>query len=102
MNQGTKIGHYEIREKIGEGGMGEVYRAHDSRLDREVAIKVLPADLSKDEDRLRRFEQEAKVESNTLDAFMRLLRSKVDLDATQRLIHTVRGVGYVLRSVEPC
>lgn len=42
------------------------------------------------------------VESNTLDAFMRLLRSKVDLDATQRLIHTVRGVGYVLRAGEPC
>lgn len=42
------------------------------------------------------------VESNTLDAFMRLLRSKIDLDATQRLIHTVRGVGYQLRSVEPC
>ena len=42
------------------------------------------------------------VESNTLDAFMRLLRSKVDMDATQRLIHTVRGVGYQLRSVEPC
>lgn len=42
------------------------------------------------------------VESNTLDAFMRLLRSKIDLDSTQRLIHTVRGVGYQLRSVEPC
>lgn len=42
------------------------------------------------------------VESNTLDAFMRLLRSKVDLDATQRLIHTVRGVGYVLRAGDPC
>ncbi len=42
------------------------------------------------------------VESNTLDAFMRLLRSKVDLDATRRLIHTVRGVGYQLRSVSPC
>ena len=42
------------------------------------------------------------VESNTLDAFMRLLRSKVDLEATQRLIHTVRGVGYQLRSGGPC
>ena len=42
------------------------------------------------------------VESNTLDAFMRLLRSKVDLDSTQRLIHTVRGVGYLLRAGDPC
>ncbi len=63
MEKGTKIGNYEIREKIGAGGMGEVYKAHDSRLDREVAIKVLPSELSSDEERLRRFEQEAKATS---------------------------------------
>jgi len=57
------ISHYRIISKIGAGGMGEVYQAHDSRLDREVAIKVLPAEMSADEDRLRRFEQEAKATS---------------------------------------
>src|SRR5256884_5119392 len=57
---GTKLGRYEIRSKIGAGGMGEVYRARDEKLNRDVAIKVLPASLSQDEDRLRRFEQEAQ------------------------------------------
>src|ERR1700752_1996370 len=57
---GTKLGRYEIRSKIGEGGMGEVYRASDEKLNRDVAIKVLPASFSQDADRLRRFEQEAK------------------------------------------
>ena len=57
---GTSISHYQIVEKIGAGGMGEVYRAHDPRLGRDVALKVLPAALTGDPDRLRRFEQEAR------------------------------------------
>src|SRR5437016_6872137 len=57
---GTKLGRYEIRSKIGEGGMGEVYRAYDATMHREVAIKVLPAALSTDKERLARFEQEAQ------------------------------------------
>jgi Tol biopolymer transport system component len=57
---GTKLGPYEIVASIGAGGMGEVYRARDPRLGREVAIKVLPAYLCRDPDRLRRFEQEAR------------------------------------------
>jgi eukaryotic-like serine/threonine-protein kinase len=57
---GSKLGPYEILGQIGAGGMGEVYRAKDPRLSREVAIKVLPASFSADADRLRRFEQEAK------------------------------------------
>ncbi len=57
---GTKLGPYEIVAPLGAGGMGEVYRAVDSRLGREVAVKVLPAGLAKDADRLRRFEQEAR------------------------------------------
>src|SRR4051812_23190384 len=55
--------HYRIVSKIGSGGMGEVYRAHDSRLDRDIAIKILPEDFATDEDRLRRFQQEAKATS---------------------------------------
>jgi eukaryotic-like serine/threonine-protein kinase len=57
---GTKLGPYEVQSLLGAGGMGEVYRARDIRLQRDVAIKVLPASLSRDEERLRRFEQEAK------------------------------------------
>ena len=57
---GTKLGEYEVKSLIGSGGMGEVYRARDSRLGRDVAIKVLPSFLSSDSDRLRRFEQEAR------------------------------------------
>jgi serine/threonine-protein kinase len=60
---GTTLGHYRIVDKIGEGGMGEVYRAHDERLDRDVAIKVLPEAVAADQDRLRRFEQEARAAS---------------------------------------
>ncbi len=57
---GRTLGHYRIVEKIGEGGMGEVYRAYDERLDRDVAVKVLHQDVSQDVDRLARFEREAK------------------------------------------
>jgi eukaryotic-like serine/threonine-protein kinase len=59
LTPGTKLGPYEIVSLVGAGGMGEVYRAGDSRLKRDVAIKVLPQALSADADRLRRFEQEA-------------------------------------------
>jgi Tol biopolymer transport system component len=58
---GTRLGAYEILSLIGSGGMGEVYRARDSRLNRDVAIKVLPADVAADHDRLARFEREAQV-----------------------------------------
>src|SRR5215831_14284053 len=60
LQAGTKLGPYEILSPIGAGGMGEVYRARDERLKRDVAIKVLPATYSQDPDRLRRFEQEAQ------------------------------------------
>src|SRR5215470_3858475 len=56
----TKLGRYEIRSKIGEGGMGEVYLAEDMRLHRHVALKILPSNLAANKDRMRRFEQEAK------------------------------------------
>src|SRR5438034_601578 len=57
---GTHLGPYEVLSPLGAGGMGEVYRARDTRLGREVAIKVLPVAFSQDADRLRRFEQEAR------------------------------------------
>jgi predicted ATPase len=57
---GTRLGPHEILAPLGQGGMGEVYRARDTRLGREVAIKVLPADLANDRERLQRFEREAR------------------------------------------
>src|SRR5712692_9202446 len=60
LSAGTKLGPYEIQSPLGAGGMGEVYRARDTRLGRDVAIKVLPEALTKDADRLRRFEQDAR------------------------------------------
>ncbi len=59
----TTLGHYEIRSQLGAGGMGEVYLAHDTRLGRKIALKVLPADLINSSERLRRFEQEARAAS---------------------------------------
>ncbi len=61
LSDGTRLGAYEITGQIGSGGMGEVYRATDSKLGRDVAIKTLPAALASDEDRLARFEREAKL-----------------------------------------
>src|SRR5450830_729229 len=60
LSPGTRLGPYEILAPLGEGGMGEVYRARDTRLGREVAVKVLPGDVATDQDRVRRFEQEAR------------------------------------------
>jgi serine/threonine-protein kinase len=58
---GRTVAHYRITAKLGEGGMGEVYRARDTKLDRDVAIKVLPAALANNTERMARFEREAKV-----------------------------------------
>jgi eukaryotic-like serine/threonine-protein kinase len=63
IRQGTRLGHYEILSAIGAGGMGEVYLALDTRLDRQVALKVLPREFASDSDRMRRFVQEAKAAS---------------------------------------
>src|SRR2546426_10349355 len=60
LRAGTRLGAYEILSPLGAGGMGEVYRARDAKLDRDVAIKVLPASVANDADALSRFEREAK------------------------------------------
>ena len=60
LDAGTKLGRYEIRSKIGEGGMGEVYLAQDTKLDRKVALKILPGDLASNRERMERFVREAK------------------------------------------
>src|SRR5258707_1807852 len=57
---GTKLGPYEVVGPLGAGGMGEVYRASDTRLGRDVAVKILPAAFAADPDRLRRFERESR------------------------------------------
>jgi hypothetical protein len=64
ISAGTRLGPYEILSPLGAGGMGEVYRARDTRLRREVAVKVLPAAVSSDSERLRRFEKEARSASS--------------------------------------
>ena len=61
METGARIGIYEVIAKLGEGGMGEVYRARDSRLQRDVALKILPEILAADQERLARFQREAQV-----------------------------------------
>ena len=61
LQPGTTLGPYTVTAKIGEGGMGEVWQARDTKLDRDVALKVLPEAFTADPDRLARFEREAKV-----------------------------------------
>ena len=61
LTPGTRLGVYEVTAQLGVGGMGEVYRATDTRLKRQVAIKILPSSLAADPDRLARFQREAEV-----------------------------------------
>src|SRR5688500_1248979 len=64
LEAGSRVGRYEIRAPLGKGGMGEVYRAHDPQLGRDVALKILPVEVASDAERMRRFVQEAKAASS--------------------------------------
>src|SRR6266581_3043682 len=64
LTSGSKLGPYEVSSLLGAGGMGEVYRARDTKLGRDVALKVLPAEVSSDPERRRRFEKEARSASS--------------------------------------
>jgi serine/threonine-protein kinase len=89
---GRTLGHYRIVDKIGEGGMGEVYRAHDERLDRDVAVKVLPGEVAQDTERLARFEREAKLLAQlNHNNIATLYGLEVDTDRTYLVMELVEG-----------
>lgn len=67
LSSGTRLGPYEILAPLGAGGVGEVYHTRDTRLNREVAVKLLPVDFAQDKERLARFEREAQVMASLND-----------------------------------
>src|SRR5215471_10101104 len=83
---GAKLGPYEIQSPLGAGGMGEVYRARDTRLDRTVAIKILPSHLSADSDAKRRFEREARTISSLNHPHICVLHDVGTQDGTSYLV----------------
>src|SRR5579863_3642688 len=86
LSVGDKLGHYEVLSLLGLGGMGEVYRARDTKLDRDVAIKVLPQVLARDPERLARFEREAKVLASLDHPNIGLIYGIVDSAASRALV----------------
>ena len=76
---GTTLSHYKIIEKLGQGGMGEVYLAKDSRLDRKVALKILPQHLSDRADLRERFEREANLDFRFLDSCCLVTATRISL-----------------------
>ncbi len=86
LEPGTRLGPYEIAELLGKGGMGEVYRARDTRLDRDVAVKVLPAELTGDETYRKRWEREAKTISQLQHPNVCMLLDIGSEGATQYLV----------------
>jgi len=86
LSPGTKLGVYEILGPLGAGGMGEVYRARDTSLKRDVAIKVIPASLARDSDRLRRFELEAQAAAALNHPGILSIFHWVDLGRRRRLL----------------
>ena|SRR5256885_850886 len=83
---GTRLGRYEIRSKLGEGGMGEVYLARDTQLDRDIAIKILPAEVALDQQRLLRFLQEARAASALSHPNVAHIYEIGEADGTKRIL----------------
>jgi serine/threonine protein kinase len=77
---GRPVGSYRIVERLGAGGMGEVHRAHDAKLDRPVALKLLPLEIASDADRLRRFHAEARAASSLNHPSILVIHDFGDLD----------------------
>ena len=86
LTPGTRLGPYTVTAKIGEGGMGEVYRAGDTKLDRDVALKVLPEAFTADPDRLARFEREAKVLASLNHPNIAAISGLEEADDTRALV----------------
>ena len=86
LEPGSRIGHYQVAEAIGVGGMGEVYRARDTTLERDVAIKVLPEAFADDRDRLARFEKEAKLLASLNHPYIAMLHGLENEDGTRFLV----------------
>ena len=83
---GTKLGTYEVVSAIGAGGMGEVYQAHDTKLGRDVAIKVLPEAFAHDPERLSRFQREAKMLASLNHPNIATIYGLEDSDGTSYLV----------------
>jgi Tol biopolymer transport system component len=86
LDQGTRFGHYEVTGRLGAGGMGEVFRATDTRLGRSVAIKTLPKALADDADRLARFEREAKLLASLNHPHIAVVHGLDEHDGTRYLV----------------
>src|SRR5437879_6492428 len=98
LSAGTKLGRYEIGAQLGAGGMGEVYLAQDTKLDRKVALKILPADVATHPDRMKRFVQEAKAAS-ALNHPNIITIYEIDETASGHFIATEFIVGETLREL---
>src|SRR5215470_11280376 len=92
LNPGTKLGPYEIQSPLGAGGMGEVYRARDTRLDRTVAIKILPGHLAEDQQARQRFEREARTISSLSHPNICVLHDVGTQDGTAYLVEPIATV----------
>ncbi len=86
LTSGTRLGPYEVAAQIGKGGMGEVYRARDTKLDRDVAIKVLPASLAGDPERIARFQREAKTLASLNHPNIAAIYGLEEADSTKALV----------------
>jgi serine/threonine protein kinase len=83
---GTRLGVYEVTAQIGEGGMGQVFRAHDTRLNRDVALKILPDAVASDPDRLARFTREAQTLASLNYAYIAQVYGLEDQDGVRALV----------------